>query len=249
MSFLPEDRRPLLSICIPTYNRAGRLKTQLAHLGELLSRTGNVAVTIIDNCSTDNTCQIAREFCEKYPNCLVYTNPTNIGLAGNLRRAVEVGCGSYVWILSDDDPVDSEAVRLSLRRLEAHQPKPSLVLFNSLKPDGSRYLGSISDQQTDESGSFFARIQRDEPVLTFWISGFWISRAIGEKTLALKLDSRNLMLPLALFALGSAQAPVIMDLPIVTHRHVVRIRGITLASASSGVTKSRCFTHFALSRN
>ena len=59
----------LLSICIPTYNRAEYLKKTLESIvwqRDFLSK--DVEVVISDNCSTDDTASVVAKFVEKYPN-------------------------------------------------------------------------------------------------------------------------------------------------------------------------------------
>lgn len=49
--------KPLLSICIPTYNHAELLKLLVSLVPQLLL-TGSVEIVVSDNCSTDHTAEI-----------------------------------------------------------------------------------------------------------------------------------------------------------------------------------------------
>jgi glycosyltransferase involved in cell wall biosynthesis len=92
--------RILLSICIPTFNRADQLKDALfAASRELASVDGEVEVIVSDNCSNDQTAEYVREFGElKY-----FRNDSNVGAARNFHRCVERAQGEFVWIIGDDD--------------------------------------------------------------------------------------------------------------------------------------------------
>lgn len=71
--------RPLLSICIPTYNRAIFLKDALSHLRESLQNLSfQVEVIISDNHSEDDTQTIVMDFIEKGLKCRYICNEQNI---------------------------------------------------------------------------------------------------------------------------------------------------------------------------
>ena len=53
------NNTPLLTIAIPTYNRAGDLGTALGHIaGQLGPLADRVEVLVSDNCSTDATAEV-----------------------------------------------------------------------------------------------------------------------------------------------------------------------------------------------
>ena len=62
---------PLLSICIPTYNRAEYLEKSLDSLVNQ-ENFSQIEVVISDNASTDATSDVCRKFTERYPN-IFYT--------------------------------------------------------------------------------------------------------------------------------------------------------------------------------
>ncbi len=68
---------PLLSICIPTYNRAEYLEKSLE---SLVRQDGfpQVEVVISDNCSEDNTAEVCGSYCSRYPNIIYHRNKENI---------------------------------------------------------------------------------------------------------------------------------------------------------------------------
>jgi glycosyltransferase involved in cell wall biosynthesis len=59
---------PLLSICIPTYNRAELLKNCVESIVINYDFDEEVEVVISDNASDDNTLEICEMFASKYPN-------------------------------------------------------------------------------------------------------------------------------------------------------------------------------------
>lgn len=68
---------PLLSICIPTYNRAEYLEKSLDSLVNQ-ENFSQIEVVISDNASTDTTSEVCRKFTEQYPNIFYHRNEENI---------------------------------------------------------------------------------------------------------------------------------------------------------------------------
>lgn len=71
--------RPLLSICIPTYNRAEYLAKSIESIiCQEEFKTKQVEIVISDNASTDNTEYVAKDYANKYENIYYYRNAENI---------------------------------------------------------------------------------------------------------------------------------------------------------------------------
>lgn len=69
----------LLSLCIPTYNRAAYLKNSLETIiCQDAFKTGEVEIVISDNASTDDTEEIGREYARQFANVLYFRNEKNI---------------------------------------------------------------------------------------------------------------------------------------------------------------------------
>lgn len=98
-------RQPILSICIPTYNRACCLKHALQIIkDELLFLKYDVEVIISDNNSSDDTETVARAFLDCCGGQFKYIrNNENIGMDRNFLQCVSLSRGKYIWLLGDDD--------------------------------------------------------------------------------------------------------------------------------------------------
>ncbi|PUE16066.1 glycosyltransferase [Limnohabitans sp. MMS-10A-178] len=121
--------RPLLSICISTYNRAAWLGVNLRNLARLWPTPHpDVELLICDNTSTDNTPDIVKGYLSR-PDFKYVRNPENVGMLGNLRVTANAATGQYVWILGDDDlllPGTIERVLSTIR----NNPLTALVYMN-----------------------------------------------------------------------------------------------------------------------
>lgn len=73
-----ENKKPLVSICIPTYNRCELLKKNInSIICQKEFKDGLVEVVISDNASDDDTEKVGRTFADKYPNIKYFRNKEN----------------------------------------------------------------------------------------------------------------------------------------------------------------------------
>lgn len=92
-----------LSICIPTYNRARNLRNCL-HSIEVINLAFRelVEICVSNNGSSDETDEIIKEAQLKMP--INYNrNQSNIGIARNFVKVVNMASGEFVWLIGDDD--------------------------------------------------------------------------------------------------------------------------------------------------
>jgi len=95
--------KPTISICIPTFNRAGYLEQTLQSIVNQTIKP--FQVLIVDNASTDNTLQIAAKY--KKLGFAYIRNPKNLGMVGNYNRCLELAQGNYLSFLHSDDLISS----------------------------------------------------------------------------------------------------------------------------------------------
>ena len=92
-----------VSICIPTYNRADKLRVLL---GSIARQTGHyllIEVAISDNASTDDTSAVVDHYRSLGMTIVYDLAPENRGFDRNLLNAVEIASGEYCWIFGSDD--------------------------------------------------------------------------------------------------------------------------------------------------
>ena len=97
--------RPLLTIAIPTWNRANYLSFNLDQLKkERLSVDANlIEILVSDNCSSDSTASIISDHITKGLPISYYRNEQNIGWGANFLQCFKKAQGKYVLLLGDDD--------------------------------------------------------------------------------------------------------------------------------------------------
>lgn len=113
------DLDPPVSVIIPTYNGAPYLREALDSITNQTFR--DFEAIIIDDVSSDNTVEIAREYAAKDSRLRVFQNEANLGFAGNRNKAVMLARGRYIAWLDQDDIAMPERLELQYRLLESDE--------------------------------------------------------------------------------------------------------------------------------
>ena len=108
----------LVSIVLPVYNGEKYLKESI---DSILAQTYiNWELLILDDCSSDSTPEIAKEYIERDQRIRYYRNEKNLQLPGNLNRGFSLTQGEYLTWTSDDNRYRPEALERMTRELENH---------------------------------------------------------------------------------------------------------------------------------
>ena len=122
---------PLLTVAIPTYNRAETLRRALDSVVGQLPADGGVEIRISDNASPDHTPEVAAEYVRRYP-CVRYSrNERNRGADFNMHKVVRESTGDYVYLLSDDDLLLPGALARILALVRQH-PEVGFFYLNGI---------------------------------------------------------------------------------------------------------------------
>ncbi len=90
-----------VSICIPTYNGSDFLASSLE--SALAQSFGKLEFIICDDCSTDDTTNIAEEYAKRDSRVRLYRNPVNLGLVENWNHTIAKASGEWIKLLFQDD--------------------------------------------------------------------------------------------------------------------------------------------------
>lgn len=129
---------PLLSICIPSYNRCHHLEKLLLFLSHSLldDPRFDLEVIAVNNASTDGTRDMLARFPDKRIR-VINRDQHLLTSEENIFRSLDLCNGQYVWFLGDDDmPVLGIFARhYALLQADAHD----YLLFNPamIDPNGS----------------------------------------------------------------------------------------------------------------
>ena len=116
-----ENKECLLSICMPTYNRADKAYDQLKFLLKETENMNDVEIIVANNASEDNTENLLLSL-KNIKDYSYIRNSDNIGIIRNINVLVKQACGEYIWIIGDDDrfPAGIVAKVHSILRVNKH---------------------------------------------------------------------------------------------------------------------------------
>jgi glycosyltransferase involved in cell wall biosynthesis len=133
---------PLVSIGLPVYNGAGKVGAAIERL--LAQSYQNFELIISDNCSTDETAKICKNYAVNDQRVKYVRQTQNIGLWKNFQFVLEQAQGKYFFWNSGDDRRSPEFIEVNVAFLE----------------DNSYYFASTS-RARDEGGKFNPRWMGD----------------------------------------------------------------------------------------
>ena len=105
------EKNPLVSVIIPTYNRASLLKRAIK---SVLDQTyKNLEIIIVDDGSTDRTEEIVKDFSDKRIRYIHHSK--NRGVSAARNRGVKSSKGNFIALLDHDDEYLPERIEKSLK--------------------------------------------------------------------------------------------------------------------------------------
>lgn len=96
--------RPILSICIPTYNRATYLEKTINSIvtDEKFMNTNDIELVISNNCSTDDTEEVCQKYVEKFPDKIKYIRQEKPIFADiHIYKVPEYATGKFIKLNND----------------------------------------------------------------------------------------------------------------------------------------------------
>jgi abequosyltransferase len=116
-------QQKLLTIIIPTYNRADCLALLLDTLAqEIAGIEEQVELVVGDNASNDRTPLVAAAFAARCSAAKVLRHEHNVGPEENFCRCIEAATGSFMWLIGDDDLPKTGVVAHVLALLRSSDP-------------------------------------------------------------------------------------------------------------------------------
>ncbi len=116
--------KPLVSICVPTYNRAAFLRASLRDL--LAQDYLHLEVLISDNASDDGTEAVCREAAAADARVRYVRQPRNLGLYANHNFCIDESRGEFISFFHDHDERDPQIISAFVQFLQAH-PRVGVV--------------------------------------------------------------------------------------------------------------------------
>lgn len=159
----------MVSIVLVTYNRAARLRLSIQ---DILNQTfKDFELIICDDCSTDSTPEICREFEKRDSRIKYYRHPNNVKMPANCNFGIEKASSDYVAILHDGDRFKPDLIEQWHQAISTNDSVG--FVFNSIGVTDERNRIVNSYHEFDEGvvqrdqllkDAFFRRWRFDSPV-------------------------------------------------------------------------------------
>jgi glycosyltransferase involved in cell wall biosynthesis len=206
----------MLSICIPTYNRASRLQHCLQSIeAAAIGIDHEFEVVVSNNASTDNTSKILSGWKFTNPNaCLkLITNDSNLGAYLNITRIIEEAKGTKLFWLTDDDlilPWGLQYIFDEMEKSDFEYTKFALISYLEQSKVSYVYGGDKDINTLNLDMNNLLKIYEVSHVLT----GSLVSKNICRRILD---DSEPNIYPSSVWAISSAGSAQYISTPVAIH--------------------------------
>ncbi|MEA2322016.1 MAG: hypothetical protein QOD81_1866 [Solirubrobacteraceae bacterium] len=206
----------LLSICVPTYNRATDLAALLQCLEREIAGRRDVVVLIADNASTDATPGLLRAAARRNPWLRVHRQPENLGAVGNLAwLAANAPDCEYLWLFGDDDLIVEGGLATVVELLERERPAWLFLPHRWFDPLGNPGHGSPAPGVVERYATGGDLYRAYHHWLTFLTASI---QRTGPLTAAIReIDTANEYVPLLWFFRAGLQGPCVVAADDLVH--------------------------------
>lgn len=128
----------LISICIPTFNRASYLVEAIESILPQIGR--DTELVVYDTGSTDHTVELMNQITRKSPTVRYLRLETRLGVDETLLLLLAESRGEYVWFFGSDDVLKEGAVQRVRERILRSPEHPTLIYVNHEIVDLKRRL-------------------------------------------------------------------------------------------------------------
>lgn len=127
----PNEKQPIVSVIIPSYNHAEYIEDAITSVLNQEPGGYNLDLIVIDDGSTDDSAKIIQQLRLSSSINFKFIQKQNEGVSKTLNRAIiEHADGDYIAILASDDLWASNKIKLQLDCLARH-PKCELTYCNA----------------------------------------------------------------------------------------------------------------------
>ena len=107
--------KKLVSIALCTYNGDAYLKQQLDSI--INQSYPEIELIVVDDCSTDNTLNILKEYSARYSFIKLFINPQNLGYIRNFEKAMSLCNGDFIALSDQDDIWDLNKIEKQVKAI------------------------------------------------------------------------------------------------------------------------------------
>ncbi|MCD8215151.1 MAG: glycosyltransferase [Clostridiales bacterium] len=152
---------PKVSVVVPNYNHSLYIRKRLDCIYNQSYK--NTEVLLLDDCSTDGSPEIMREYAEKYPekSRVMFNEKNSGGVFYQWAKGIKSAEGDLVWIAESDDFCETNMLEKLIPAFEDEKVKLSYCQYAFTNEKGEeiqngffKYVGELDEQRW--RGSFVA---------------------------------------------------------------------------------------------
>ena len=125
------SQQPLVSVVIPTYNRADLILRAIASVCSQSYQ--NFEIIVVDDNSQDNTAEVVRELAERDSRISYYPHSNNLGGSAARNTGIKKTTGKYIAFLDSDDVWLPQKLELQLKAIAKHHDTERLVSYTKFQ--------------------------------------------------------------------------------------------------------------------
>lgn len=128
-----DNKEILLTICIPTYNRAKKLDETLKSITsqEIFNKTNKIEIIVSDNFSSDNTMLIVNNYREKFFNKIIYSRNFENIYDKNFEKVLSLGSGTFLKLNNDTLVHKNKSLEKIVKIIEENINNKSILFFSN----------------------------------------------------------------------------------------------------------------------
>ena len=171
------DSSALVSIAMATYNGEKYLSIQL---DSLINQTyPNTEIVITDDCSTDNTIAIIKEYQIKYPFIRLFKKVVNTGVTKTFEDSVRESKGKFIALCDQDDIWELDKITILMKEMGAEDA----IYSNSILVDADGELLNKDFNSVMKLRSYYSGVP------------FLLANCVPGHTILMKADFVKKILP------------------------------------------------------
>lgn len=109
--------QPLISVIVPVYNAEQCIGKCVE---SIQSQTyENLEIILVDDCSTDNSLKLCKQYASKDPRLKIVEHPKNQGVSAARNSGIEISRGMYIAFVDSDDYLAPNAYECMVQAIDA----------------------------------------------------------------------------------------------------------------------------------
>ena len=125
---------PAVSVVMPAYNCERYIEEAVRSV--MAQTVSDWELIVIDDGSTDSTCDVVRRLMTEEPRITLHQNPENMGVAKTRNRGLAMSRGKYVALLDSDDVWHPEKLEKQICQMECTHADLAYCSYAMIDDDG-----------------------------------------------------------------------------------------------------------------